>query len=87
MADGTRNKQISRDVFKWIKRKSQPSTPNLIRNCEGHIIYEPNLALDYINDQWDAIFSSNVLHQNPEDILKFIWPQIQQARIVASVPP
>lgn len=68
MADGTRNKQIAKDVFKWIKRKSQPSPPNIIRNCDGHIIYEPNQALQEINTQWDEIFASNILHENPEKI-------------------
>lgn len=44
MCDGTRNKQIAKDVFKWIKRKSQPAAQNIIKNSEGHIIFDPDLA-------------------------------------------
>lgn len=86
MADGTRNKQMSKDVFKWIKRKSQPNQPNLIRNSNGDIVVEPTAALDHINDKWDDIFSANILHQEPEKILQFLWPHISELRCQAEIP-
>lgn len=77
MADGARNKQIAKCVFQWIKRKSTIALPNLIRDQNGDIIYSPAEAIKEINNVWDDIYSANVLYEDPQKVLSFIWPYIQ----------
>ena len=85
MAEGTKSKQIDKFVFTWIKSKAQSNTPNLIRDSDGDIITDPELAISEINNQWDQVFAANVLHTNPF-VLKFAWPHIQDSREVATLP-
>ena len=87
MAQGTSSKNVSKFVYKWIRNKTQPNCPNLIKNQDGHIITDPQLALDEINHQWDSIFGANALHTDPHEILRVIWPSIQRIRSPTDVPP
>ena len=59
----------------------------LSKNSDGHIITDPQLALDEINHQWDSIFGANALHTDPHEILRVIWPSIQRIRSPTDVPP
>lgn len=87
MIEGTRSKKIDKLVFTWIKSKAQCTTPNLIRDPEGNIIVDPEIAICEINNQWDQVFAANVLHPDPVDVLKYAWPHIQNSRVLAEVPP
>lgn len=87
MADGTRNKQIAKCVFQWIKRKSTVVLPNIVRDQLGNIIYSPTEAIKEINNAWDQIFSTNILYEDPHKILSFIWPYVQHVHSKAEVPP
>ena len=56
-------------------RKTNPLI--LVINDEGHIVYQPEQALDHINHAWDSIFSANLLCEHPCKVLATAWPQIQ----------
>ena len=83
---GTRNKKVSSFVFAWIKQKSIVSSPNLIVNQDGDIIYNPMQAIEHINDTWDQVFSANLMHENPVDVLSKAWPLLSEIRSPAVVP-
>ena len=86
MIFGTQTKNVHSFVYKWIKSKSQVEVPNLIVDSTGNILYNPSEAIEEINQQWDKVFSANVLHQDPNAILKFIWPYVDKVRNEAVVP-
>lgn len=83
---GTRNKKVSSFVFAWIKQKSTVVSNNLIVNQDGHIIFNPMQAIDHINDTWDQVFSVNMLHHDPVDVLAKAWPLLSEIRSPACVP-
>ena len=87
MIEGTRSRQVSKFVFKWMKAKMFIPTPNLITNCDGNIIADPIEAMKTINDQWDNIFSANVLCENPMKVVEAIWPKLVKHRLPGQVPP
>lgn len=70
MKHGAASKNISKFVFTWINSKTKPNPPNLICNSSGDIIVDPTEALQEINNRWDDIFSSNILHEDPEKVLR-----------------
>ena len=86
MIFGTKTKNVHSFVYKWIKSKSQVEVPNLIVDSAGNILYNPSEAIEEINQQWDNVFSANVLHQDPNAILKFIWPYVDKVRTEAVIP-
>ena len=65
MIHGTTSKNVSCEVYKWIKQKNQHIAANLILGPDGNIIYSPDEAIKTINNQWDDIFASNILHEEP----------------------
>ena len=73
-------------VFEHLKNKNMQEPPNLITTDEGNIIFQPQEALDHINNQWDDVFSVNLLQEDPMDILKVIWPYIKQDCIEFALP-
>ena len=73
-------------VYKWIKSKTHIDVPNLIVDASGNILYNPSEAIEEINLQWDKVFSANVCHQDPVELLRFIWPYIDEVRQPTSVP-
>ena len=83
---GTRNKKVSSFVFAWIKQKSVDTPQNLIVNQEGDIIFNPMKAIEHINETWDQVFSVNMLHENPVDVLAKAWPLLSEIRSNAIVP-
>ncbi len=87
MIFGTKTKNVHSFVYKWIKSKTHIEVPNLIVDASGNILYNPDEAIAEINPQWDKVFSANVCHQDPIDLLRFIWPYIDEVRTQASVPP
>eukprot|EP00435_Cladocopium_sp_Y103_P048155 s305_g14.t1 len=87
MASATASRNVSKLVFKWIRSKTIPRATTLICNKDGDIIAEPDLALDEFNNQWDDVFSANVLHDSPHRILEFVWPYLQELRNPVQLPP
>ena len=86
MIFGTKTKNVHSFVYKWIKSKTHIEVPNLIVDASGNILYNPSEAIEEINIQWDKVFSANVCHQDPLELLKFIWPYIDEVRQQTEVP-
>ena len=61
-------------VFQHLKQKASDEPPNLITDSAGHIIYQPLDALAEFNSQWDGVFGINALYEDPQGVLKVIWP-------------
>lgn len=83
---GTKNKQVSSFLFAWIKQKSMNVSQNLIVNQNGDIIFNPMKAIEHIYETWDQVFSVNMLHENPVDVLAKAWPLLSKIRLPTSVP-
>ncbi len=86
MKEETKNKSIHKNVFKWVKQKQLCQSNNLIKDSEGNLITNPIDAIDEINNQWDEVYSSNLLHEDPYKILSCVWPYIQDCRVPATIP-
>ena len=86
MKHGTSNKNIDRSVYQWIKNKQNAPSPNHIKDTSGNIIFDPIEAIKEINLQWDDIFSSNTLHEEPMKILNFVWPYLQRYHNPVKLP-
>lgn len=86
MIFGTKTKNVHSFVYKWIKSNTQVEVPNLIVDSSGNILYSPSEAIEEINQQWDKVFSANVLHQDPISLLRFIWPYLDEVRKQATIP-
>ena len=63
-------------LFHHLKNKCLDEPANLVLDAAGNIIYNPNDALLSIASDWDAVYSSNVLHSDPLDMLKVVWPYL-----------
>ena len=87
MIFATQNRNVDKSVYKWIKEKNHSSTPNLITNSEGNVIFSPTEALQEINEQWDEVFSANIHHEDPEKVLYTIWPYIKDSYNPVILPP
>ena len=86
MINGTRSRNVSKFIYKWLRNKTQPCVPNLIRNANGDILFSPIEAINEINEQWDSVFSANALHQDPKQVLSEIWPIVSRIRNPISLP-
>ena len=73
-------------VFQHLKQKSSDEPPNLITDSAGHIIYQPLDALAEFNSQWDGVFGINALHEDPQGVLKVIWPYVSHLSHEAQIP-
>ena len=87
MIQGTTSKNVSNEVYQWIKQKNQSISANLIQDLDGNIIFSPDEAIHTINEQWDSVFSANTLHEEPLKILHFVWPYVQHCRCEMELPP
>ena len=45
MINGTKSKNVSKFIYKWLRNKTQPVVPNLIRNANGDILFSPIEAI------------------------------------------
>lgn len=86
MKKATENKNVGKTVYAWIKNKTRVDPPNIVIDSEGNAIYSPIDIMKTIDETWDDIFSSNVGHQDPSELLRFIWPYIAHLRNDATVP-
>ena len=73
-------------IFQHLKHKSCEEPPNLITDKEGNILYQPLDALAEFNSQWDQVFGANALHDNPQTILRVIWPYVSHLSHQPHVP-
>ena len=73
-------------VFHHLKHKSLNEPPNLVTKADGAIVYQPQQALRTINEQWDDIFSANIVHEDPMKVVQMLWPYIKHDWIEAKLP-
>ena len=57
-------------VYQHLKNKSLEEPINLVLNSQGHIVYNPPEAIECIVNTWDSVFSANVLHHDPVQMLR-----------------
>lgn len=79
-------KTTKKHIFHHLKNKCLDEPANLVLDKDGNIIYNPNAALMSIACDWDAIYSSNVLHSDPLDMLSVVWPYLDEP-IPFELPP
>lgn len=73
-------------IYHHLKSKSLDEPVNLVKDSKGNILYQPTEALSEVNLQWDSIFASNVLHEDPMRVLHFVWPYIQHTANPVTLP-
>ena len=73
-------------IFQRLKNKSADEPPNLITDKDGNILYQPMDALAEFNSQWDQVFGANALHEDPQTILRVIWPYVSHLSNQPHVP-
>ena len=73
-------------IFHHLKTKSVDEPNNLVLDTAGNILYQPNDALQHVNSQWDSIFASNALHEDPLRVLSTVWPYIQHTAQPCELP-
>ena len=66
-------------VYQHLKNKSLEEPANLVTDSEGNIVFQPTDALEKINQQWDSVFSANVLHSDPMKVMEIVWPYIKDS--------
>ena len=76
----------AKDVFSWVRAKTTYRSPNIVKDSDGNILYSPQDAIREVNETWDEIYAANVIHENPQKILEFIWPFISDISSPASLP-
>ena len=86
MQEGTASKKVAKFVYQWINAKIQSPSPNLIKDSQGNIVADPERAMQLINEQWDEVYSANVLHEHPQKILEVIWPKLVERRMPVNLP-
>ena len=74
-------------IFHHLKNKQLDEPTNLVVDGSQNIIFQPNKALDFLNSEWDHVFSANSLCHHPLKMLETVWPYIQDKQKVAVVPP
>ena len=73
-------------IYHHLKTKSIDEPVNLVTDSSGNILYQPSEALHHVNQQWDTIFASNALHEDPLRVLHFVWPYIQHTATPIVLP-
>ncbi len=61
--------------------------PSHVADPQGNILFQPQEAIDEINNQWDSIFAANILSDDPQTVLKKIWPFVESHRNPVDLPP
>ena len=87
MAKGTSTKNVSRNVYQWLRNKDCVRNPNRVVDSQGNTLFQPQDAIDEINNQWDDIFAANILSEDPQTVLKKIWPFIESHRNPIELEP
>ena len=79
-------KSSAKFVYKHLRNKIRDEPANLVEDSNGNIIFDPEKALQTINERWDDVFAANVLHQEPTQMLHTIWPYIHDFSQRADIP-
>ena len=87
MAKGTSSKNVSKSVYQWLRNKDLVKNPNHVADSQGNTIFQPQEAIDEINNQWDDIFAANILSEDPQTVLSKIWPLIESHRNPVDLEP
>lgn len=74
-------------IFQHLKNKLQDEPSNLVEDDDGNILYQPDKALAHLNNKWDDVYSSNVLHDHPLQMLNVVWPYIKDKINSIDLPP
>ena len=61
-------------IYHHLKNKVQNDPPNLLEDEVGNIISQPQDAIARMNVEWDNVFATNILRDQPIKVLKIIWP-------------
>ena len=73
-------------VYEHLKNKALEEPANLVTTEDGQIVFQPQVALEIINDQWDEVFSANVMHNDPMCVIEIAWPYIKNAHVDYVLP-
>ena len=74
-------------IYHHFKNKAQQDPPNLLEDDEGNIIAQPQEAIARMNNDWDSVFATNVLREQPIKVLQVIWPYIKHECHPVDLPP
>ena len=74
-------------IFQHLRTKAVHEPSNLVVDHAGQIVYNPADAMQTIINTWDDIFSANVLHDDPSDMLRVIWPYMDHDIQPWHLPP
>ena len=64
----------TKHIFHHLRNKCLDEPVDLVLDPQGQILYNPRSAMDTINSTWDEVFSANVVHKEPMNVLGVIWP-------------
>ena len=73
-------------IFHHLKNKQLDEPTNLVVDESQNIIYQPNKALEFLNSEWDQVYSANTLRHHPLKMLDTVWPYIHDKQKEAVVP-
>ena len=79
-------KQSCSYIFHHLKNKQLDEPTNLVVDEQQNILFQPQVALEFLNHEWDQVFSANVLRHHPLKMLEVVWPYIQDKQIIADIP-
>ena len=74
-------------IFHHLKSKQLDEPPNLVVDADQNILFNPNEALSFLNQEWDQIYSANALIHHPLKMLETVWPFISHEQVQAEVGP
>ena len=74
-------------IYHHLKNKVQNDPPNLLEDDKGNIITQPTEAIDRMNFEWDDVFATNILRDQPTKVLRIIWPYIKNEFHPIELPP
>ena len=73
-------------IFRHLKNKLLDEPANLVEDDHGNILYQPDAALQHLNNKWDDVYGANVGFDHPIKMLHTVWPYIQDKVHQANLP-
>ena len=80
------SKQGCAYIFHHLKNKQLGEPTNLVVDDKNNILFQPDEALKFLNQEWDQVYSANLLSHHPLKMLETVWPYIQDKQIPADLP-
>ena len=74
-------------VFHHPRNRLQDEPPNLVQDSDGNILFQPDKAMERLNQQWDTVYAANTLSEHPLKMLETVWPYICHKTQEAQLPP